>query len=117
MQPDQSRNFLWLALKVGGGVLLLLLLLFGGLVSYFIMEKRKYERLTDTRDLRQRATRMGEGYAAARKDVALVIGLTQRGQRAALGFGRVSATNAVPPDAQTMFEIGSVTKVFTATGR
>lgn len=114
MQPDQSRNFLWLALKVGGGVLLLLLLLFGGLVSYFIMEKRKYERLTDTRDLRQRATRMGEGYVAARKDAALVIGLTQRGQRAALGFGRVSATNAVPPDAQTMFEIGSVTKVFTA---
>lgn len=114
MQADQSRNFLWLALKVGGGVLLLLLLLFGGLVTYFVTEKRKYDRLTDTRDLRQRAAKMGEGYVAARKDAALIIGLTQRGQRAVLGFGRVSATNAVPPDAQTMFEIGSVTKVFTA---
>jgi len=114
MQDDRSRKFLWLALKVGGGVVLLLMLLFGGLITYITMEKRKYDRLTDTRDLKQRATKMGEGYVAERKHAALVIGLTQRGKRAVLGFGRVSAANAVPPDAQTLFEIGSVTKVFTA---
>ncbi|KAF0179648.1 MAG: beta-lactamase [Limisphaerales bacterium] len=114
MQADSSRNFLWLALKVGGGVLLLLMLLLGGLLTYVTMEKRKYDRLTDTHDLRQRATRMGEGYVADRQDAALVIGLTQRGRRAVLGLGRVSATNAVPPDGRTLFEIGSVTKVFTA---
>jgi CubicO group peptidase (beta-lactamase class C family) len=114
MQADPSRNFLWLALKVGGGVLLLLMLLFGGLLAYVTMEKRKYDRLTDTHDLKQRATKMGEGYVAERKNAALVIGLTQRGRRAVLGFGRVNATNAAPPDAQTLFEIGSVTKVFTA---
>jgi CubicO group peptidase (beta-lactamase class C family) len=114
MQADPARNFLWLALKVGGGVVLLLMLLFGGLITYVTMEKRKYDRLTDTHDLKQRATKMGEGYVAERKNAALVIGLTQRGKRAVLGFGHVSATNAVPPDAQTLFEIGSVTKVFTA---
>jgi len=114
MEPDKSRNFLWLALKVGGGVLLLLLLLFGGLITYVTMEKRRYDRLTDTHDLKQRAVSMGEGYVAERRSAALVIGITQRGKRAVLGFGRVSSTNAVPPDAQTLFEIGSITKVFTA---
>lgn len=114
MQADPSRNFLWLVLKVGGGVLILLLLLFGGLATYFILEKRKYDQLTDSQDLKQRAARMGEGYVKNRANAALVIGLTQRGKRAVLGFGQVSTTNTVPPDAQTLFEIGSVTKVFTA---
>ena len=114
MHADPSRNFLWLALKVGGGVLLLLVVLFGGLLAYVTHEKRKYDKLTDTRDLKQRAARMGEGYVADRKNAALVIGITQRGKRAVLGFGRTGATNAGSPDAQTLFEIGSVTKVFTA---
>ncbi|MEN9575177.1 MAG: hypothetical protein RL514_3032 [Verrucomicrobiota bacterium] len=114
MTPDPARQFFWLALKVGGGVLLLLALLFGGIITYVVYEKRKYDHLTDTRDLRQRATRMGEGYVVDRAEAAMVIGVTQRGRRAVLGFGHVGATNAVPPDAQTLFEIGSVTKVFTA---
>ncbi|PAW83656.1 MAG: hypothetical protein B9S33_13325 [Pedosphaera sp. Tous-C6FEB] len=114
MKADQSRNFLLLALKVSGGVLLLLLVLSGGLATYFILEKRKYANLQDTHDLKQRAARMGEGYVKERKEAALVIGLTQRGKRVVQGFGQVSATNAAPPDAQTIFEIGSVTKVLTA---
>lgn len=114
MQDDPARKFFWLALKIGGGVLLLLALLFGGIITYVVHEKRKWDKLTDTHDLKQRATKMGAGYVADRKDAALVIGVTQRGKRAVLGFGRVSSTNAAPPDAQTLFEIGSLTKVFTA---
>jgi len=114
MLDDRSRNFLRLVLKVGGGVLLLLALLFGGLITYFAREKHKWDNLTDTHDLRQRALKMGGEYVAARKDAALVIGITQRGKRAVLGLGRGGGTNAVPPDARTQFEIGSVTKVFTA---
>ena len=114
MQNDPARKFFWLALKIGGGVLLLLALLFGGLITYVVHEKRKWDKLTDTRDLKLRATKMGEGYVADRKNAALIVGLTQRGKRAVLGFGQASATNSVPPDAQTLFEIGSVTKLFTA---
>ena len=114
MQAAPSRNFLWVTLKVGGGVVLLLMLLLGGLLTYVTMEKRKYDRLTDTHDLRQRASEMGAGYLADRPNAALVIGLTQRGKRAVLGMGKVSATNAAAPDAQTLFEIGSVSKVLTA---
>ena len=114
MLEDQSRKFLWITLKIGGGVILLLVLLFSGLLAYVTHEKRKYDKLTDTRDLKQRAAKMGEGYVTNRNNASLVIGITQRGKRSVLGFGRVSATNAVPPDAHTLFEIGSVTKVFTA---
>ncbi|MBM3871996.1 MAG: hypothetical protein FJ392_13750, partial [Verrucomicrobia bacterium] len=88
MQADSSRRFFWLTLKVSSGVLILLAVLLGGLLTYVTQEKRKYDRLTDTRDLRQRAAKMGEGYIADRKNGALVIGLTQRGQRVVLGFGQ-----------------------------
>ena len=114
MQEDKAQNFLWLALKIGGGVVLLLALLFGGLITYVTHEKRKYDKLTDTHDLKRSAAKMGGGYVADRKNAALVIGITQRGKRVVLGFGRVGGTNAEPPDAQTLFEIGSVTKVFAA---
>ena len=57
-------------------LMVLLLLLFGGLLAYVVSERSKYDRLTDTRDLRQRATKMGEGYVAGHKDAALVIDRT-----------------------------------------
>ncbi len=111
---DPSRKFFWLAVKIGGGVLLLLALLFGGLITYVVHEKRKWDKLTNTHDLKQRAAKMGEGYVVNRTNAALVVGITQKGKRAVLGFGRVGAMNAAAPDAQTLFEIGSVTKVLTA---
>lgn len=114
MKKPAAPAFFWLALKVSGGVLLLLGLLLGGVLFYLIHEKRKYDTLIDTHDLKRRAAKMGEGYLADRKHAALVVGITQWGNRAVLGFGRVAVTNAVPPDALTLFEIGSVTKVFTA---
>lgn len=114
MQPDRAREFFWLMLKVAGGASLLLVVILAVLLAYVSHDKRKWDNLTDTHDLRRRAATMGEGYLAGRPQAALVIGLTQGGRRAVQGFGRVSATNAAPPDAQTLFEIGSITKVFTA---
>lgn len=114
MHADNPRKFFWTALKIGGGVLLLLALLFGGLITYVVHERRKWDKLKDTRDLKQRATKMGEGYLTSRTNAALVVGITQKGKRGVLGFGRVGEGSSAPPDAQTLFEIGSVTKVFTA---
>ncbi len=114
MQPDRARDFFWLVLKVAGGASVLLVVILAALLAYLSHDKRKWDKLQDTHDLRQRAAKMGEGYLAGHPQAALVIGLTQGGRRAVQGFGRVSATNAALPDAQTVFEIGSVTKVFTA---
>jgi len=44
----------------------------------------------------------------------LAIGVLQGGNRLVTGFGRTSARVSTPPDGQTIFEIGSVTKAFTA---
>ncbi len=115
MPDDPSRTFRRLLFKVSAGVLLLLFCLGGTLVVYLTYERRKWDTLTDSHDLRQRALRMGENYLTDRQKAALVIGITQQGRQAVLGFGRVSATNATAPRADTLFEIGSVTKVLTAT--
>lgn len=45
--------------------------------------------------------------------LGVVVGTFDRGQRATFGYGRVSAGGPAP-DATTLFEIGSITKTFTA---
>ncbi len=57
---------------------------------------------------------MGTEYVSKRRNAALVIGVLQRGNRYIEGFGQINSANATPPDGQTLFQIGSVTKVFTA---
>ncbi len=44
---------------------------------------------------------------------AIVIGLYDNGKTSVAGFGQVSRNNAASPRADTIFEIGSITKVFT----
>ena len=44
---------------------------------------------------------------------AIAVGLYARGKTAFKGFGRVGGDDARRPDADTLFEIGSITKVFT----
>ncbi len=48
------------------------------------------------------------GYAKA-----IVVGLYENGKPRVFGYGQVSELNAKAPDGKTVFEIGSVTKVFT----
>ena len=104
--------WVWISLCVVGLVGLIVLGLVG-LMLYGFFEVRKFERLTDTRDLRQRTGQLAEGYLAKRSAGALVVGLVQQDKLFTAGFGRVSAANAVAPGATTIFEIGSITKVFT----
>mgnify|MGYP000148725704 CR=1 FL=1 len=46
--------------------------------------------------------------------VGMAIGVIANGQTQTFGFGKASAASPQPPDETTLFEIGSVTKVFTA---
>ena len=86
---------------------------FGALV-YELVTQNFYRLRTDTHDLKRRIDAIGRNYVAQRPNAGLVIALCQRGNCFCKGFGRVSEANPGPPDAQTIFEIGSVTKVFTA---
>jgi CubicO group peptidase (beta-lactamase class C family) len=45
--------------------------------------------------------------------VGVAVGVCDRGRRDVFGFGRV-ATGGPPPDATTVFEVGSITKTYTA---
>jgi serine-type D-Ala-D-Ala carboxypeptidase/endopeptidase len=51
----------------------------------------------------------------ARKHVGVVVGVRTNGEVRTLGRGRIADDRPTPPDAETIFEIGSITKVFTAT--
>ena len=49
-----------------------------------------------------------------RYKVGLIVGITWRGKRYTFPYGIKSLEDEVPPDGDTVFEIGSITKTFTA---
>ena len=50
-----------------------------------------------------------------RQSVGIVAGVTSAEGRVVVGYGRLSADDPTQPDGGTVFEIGSITKVFTST--
>jgi D-alanyl-D-alanine-carboxypeptidase/D-alanyl-D-alanine-endopeptidase len=89
-------------------------------LTWFVMqvvtlarEDRAYARLQDTADLEARIAGRAANYVARRKDARLVVGVWQRGRRRVLGFGTGRPEAAGTPDGQILYEIGSITKVFT----
>ena len=109
----KPAKLLLLLLKIGLGVGLMVLLIFSALITSIALEKRKYSQLTDTHDLKRHVEQMGAEYLAPRTNGALVVAVFQRGHRDVQGFGKLDGTHAAPPDSHTLFEVGSITKVFT----
>src|SRR6185436_2931434 len=108
----RAHNMLILGLKIAAGVVFMFVIAFGALFFYVGTKQRELKHMEDTHDLKLRIDQLAEPYLRKRTKGALVIGVLQRGQQHVKGFGH-TASNA-PPDGRTMFEIGSVTKVFTA---
>ncbi|HZO85209.1 MAG TPA: serine hydrolase domain-containing protein [Verrucomicrobiae bacterium] len=103
------NSLVTLGLKIIIGIVVLVLVFVIGVIVYAYVGKRKYEKVTDTNDLKARIAKLAEPYMAKRTNGALVIGVLQNGKEHVQGFGGSS-----PPDRSTVYEIGSVTKVFTA---
>jgi CubicO group peptidase (beta-lactamase class C family) len=64
--------------------------------------------------IRQKAEELATGYLASAANVGLVVGLLVGDGRHTFGFGKLAKGGDRTPDERTVFEIGSVTKVFTA---
>ena len=101
-------------LKAGLGCAGLVVVGFLALLGFVLYRQHAYKTMVDSHDLKQRIQKLGAEYVAKRTNAALVIGVLQRGTNSVTGFGQVSATNRALPDGETIFEIGSATKVFTA---
>lgn len=64
-------------------------------------------------DVESEINQITHDYVSKRENVALTIGVIQQGHTYIKGFGRFSVNNPNPPNGQTLYEIGSITKVFT----
>ena len=69
--------------------------------------------LTSSADSKLVITDLAER-AIRRRQIALAVGAISRGEHFVSGFGRARDDASDPPNAETIFEIGSITKVFTA---
>lgn len=69
----------------------------------------------NTHDLESKINQITNDYINKRENVALTIGVIQPEYSYVKGFGKLGDTNPALPDAQTIYEIGSVNKVLTGT--
>jgi serine-type D-Ala-D-Ala carboxypeptidase/endopeptidase len=63
--------------------------------------------------LAEQITRLAQPYLDNEIVVGMTIGAVHEGEQVVLGFGKCGVTNATIPDGDTVYEIGSITKVFT----
>jgi len=95
------------------GVLIFLLGL--GIVSFLAYRYYGNRNIKDAKNLEEIVGRVGNAYVSKNGNVGLVLGVV-RGDRVFIkGFGKKSKESDNAPDAQTIFELASIGKIFTAT--
>lgn len=87
----------------------LLLLAFISLTVFSSCERRGAEEQKQT--LKEKIDNVVSPYIK----VGAVVGVIYKGVRQVFSYGRKAAASIEPPDANSIFEIGSITKTFTAT--
>jgi len=103
---------MWIAISVFAAGSLIVLGVIGFAIWYY-KDATSYQKQADTHDLRRRVEKKATSYLAKRPKGALVIGVVQQSKTDWSGFGQTSAANPNAPGAGSMFEIGSITKLFT----
>lgn len=78
---------------------------------FFQHQKPQYAQVPDHLDLQTKVEWLAANYLAQRPNGGLVIGIYQQGQQQIFGFS--GANQPTRPNEQTVYEIGSITKVFT----
>ena len=93
------------------GILIFLLAL--GIASFLAYRYYGNRNIKDTKNLEEIVGKIGDGYVGKNSSVGLVIGVV-RGDRVFIkGFGKKSKEGGDAPDAQTIFELASIGKIFT----
>ncbi len=65
-------------------------------------------------DLQKQIDQLAQPYVDSETVMGVSIGLIKGDQTIARGYGRLSADKSQPPDGRTIYEVGSVSKVFTS---
>lgn len=104
----RRRWLLWIVAGAGIALLACVGIVAGG----WLAVRQRFADTPDTHDLDARLAAQAEDYLASRPHSALVIGVVQDGRSAIYGFGALP--DGSTPDGDTVYEIGSITKVFTA---
>ena len=99
------------AFKILGIILLGLITCITGFIGY---RYYKIKTFKDSYDLQEQVALKCNKFIRNKKAVGLAVGIIQGSKVYAIGFGYPSLNSTEPVDTNTIFEIGSITKVFTA---
>lgn len=93
------------------GVLIILLAL--GIVSFLTYRYYGNRNIKDTKNLEEIVGRIGDEYVNKNGNVGLVVGVVRDNRVFIKGFGKKSKESGDAPDAETIFELASIGKIFT----
>src|SRR5262245_23770813 len=99
------------ALKIIGiivGVILLVILILLGWAYY------KMKSIKDTHDLQDKVAAICNKYISEGRAPGAFVGIIQGDKLYMKGYGVVDKQTGIPVDSNTIFELGSISKVFTA---